>query len=344
VTPVPGTIDEALSQAWLSRAIADRFPAARVGSVRVSNIQHGVAARAHVEVVYAGGAGALPTRLFIKGGFAPDSRHLLEGGAYYREARFYRDIAPSCDVGQPRCLYAGFDEASKQGVVILEDLGAAGAQLYALGGNHDVDRAETFLTALARLHSLEGGVWVPQTADVVRHLVPSDPLPRLRDALGGERGEVLPHQLRDPKRVLAAMRALMNRKVADRMLLHGDMHLGNLFTHAHGRPGWLDWQTLQSGCWAMDVVYYLVGSLTAPNRRAHVDDLLAIYAARLAEHGGPAIAREDIRALYRTYLAYGLFIWSIARDTIIPLPILKIMLNRFAEAAAEADSFAALRV
>jgi type IV secretory pathway TrbD component len=51
---------------------------------------------------------------------------------------------------------------------------------------------------------------------------------------------------------------------------------------------------------------------------------------------------EEAEALYRRYLAYGLFIWSVARASIVPVATLKPLLHRFAMAADEAGTVAAL--
>jgi aminoglycoside phosphotransferase (APT) family kinase protein len=199
--------------------------------------------------------------------------------------------------------------------------------------------------ALARLHATAFGDadWVPLTATVVPRLIKNDPLALLKAHLASERGEVMPARLRDPGLVLAALEALMAKAAEPPLcLLHGDMHLGNIFTTPGGRPGWYDWQTLQRGSWAMDLVYYLVGSLTVTDRQAHAPALLARYRVALAEAGGPVIPAGEAEALYRRYLAYGLFIWSVARESIVPLASLKPLLHRFATAADEAGTVALL--
>lgn len=352
--PIPATIEEAVSPQWLSQAIAERFEGTRVTEVRKVEIVHAVAARAAIEVRYAGThAGRLPGRLFVKGGFAPDTIHLLAGGAYYREARFYRELAPALDVGTPLCLYAGYDEDSRQGIVVLENLPASGANLYRLGDTHSVALAGAFVGTLAKLHArahrlLQDGdalQWVPGTQEVVPRLIKNDPLALLSAHLAGERGAILPDTMRDPQRILSGLKALMASGTDEpAFLLHGDMHLGNIFTDADGRPGWYDWQTLQIGCWAMDAVYYIVGSLTPEDRARSGAALLEHYASELAQAGGPRISAQDTTELYQTHIAYGLFIWSVAREIIVPLPVLKRLLARFAAAAVDAETFAALSV
>ncbi len=351
---IPTTIEEAISPQWLSQAIAERFKGTRVTEIRNVDIVHAVAARAAIEVRYIGThAEQLPSRLFVKGGFAPDTTHLLAGGAYYREARFYRELAPALDVGTPLCLYAGYDDDSRQGIVVLENLPASGASLYRLSDTHSVALAGAFVGTLAKLHArahrlLQDGhalQWVPGTNEVVPRLIKNDPLALLSTHLAGERGAILQDAMRDPQRILSGLKALMASDIGEpAFLLHGDMHLGNIFTDADGRPGWYDWQTLQIGCWAMDVVYYIVGSLTPEDRARSGAELLEHYTSELARAGGPHISPQDATELYRTHIAYGLFIWSVAREIIVPLPVLKTLLARFATAAAEAETFAALSV
>jgi hypothetical protein len=346
MTVMPDTIEQAISPAWLSEAIAERHPGTRVAAVDVVDVVNAVAARAFIGVTYEAGEG-LPGRLFVKGGFAPDTAHLLAGGAYYREARFYRDLAGSLDVGMPACLHASFEEDSRQGVVVLEDLMAAGAELYRLGDAHDVDQARSFVDELAKLHGRSFRLmrergdlsWIPGTSTVVPRLVKNDPLQLLTAHIAQERGQALPNRLRDPALILAMLLKLM--KVADGetdFILHGDMHLGNIFSDAGGRAGWYDWQTIQRGSWAMDFAYYVTGALEPADLDLHRDDLLRRYLRRLAASGGPTIPFDDAFLSYRRYLAYGLFIWTAARASIVPVEITAKMVARFAQAADAVDT------
>ena len=94
----------------------------------------------------------------------------------------------------------------------------------------------------------------------------------------------------------------------------------------------------------MDLVYYLVGSLTPEDRQAHFTQLLVLYLDGLAAYGGPIVGMDEALCLYQRYLAYGLFIWSVARELIVPIPVLKRLLHRFAIAAEEANTFGRLVV
>jgi hypothetical protein len=60
----------------------------------------------------------------------------------------------------------------------------------------------------------------------------------------------------------------------------------------------VDWQTIQQGAAAADVAYFLGASLTVADRRAHEDELLAGYHARLR---GTGVDRslDELRADYR---------------------------------------------
>lgn len=345
MTVMPDTIEQAISAGWLSEAIGERHPGVQVTAVDVVDVVNAVAARAFIGVAYEGGEG-LPERLFVKGGFAPDTAHLLAGGAYYREARFYRDLSDALDVGMPRCLHASFEEDSRQGVVVLEDLIAARGQLYRLGDVHDIDQARSFVDELARLHGRSFRLmrergdlgWIPGTSTVVPRLVKNDPLKLLTTHIGEERGQVIPEHLRDPELILAMLMKLM--AVADGesdFILHGDMHLGNIFSDADGRAGWYDWQTIQRGSWAMDFAYYVTGALEPAVLDEHRDDLLRRYLRKLAASGGPTIPFDDAFLSYRRYLAYGLFIWIAARASIVPVEITAKMVARFAHAADRVD-------
>ena len=349
--PVAETLDEVLAPDHLSAALGERHPGVRVESARALDVGHGVATRTAVELTYAPGGGrGLPTRMFLKAGFEGEATaHLLGSGLFLREARFYRDIAPTLSVPTPRCYYAGPDEATGQGVLQLEDL-TGRAEFPGLGGALAVDEAEVFARELAGLHAARWAdgdapdlAWLPDLDAVAQGPFRSDP-DRLRRNLAGARGAVAPVAVADPDRIAAGFGAFAGWATTEpACLVHGDSHGGNIFHADDGRHGWFDWQMLHRGHWALDLSYLLAGCLTVDDHARHVRSLLAAYLDALGRAGADTPGADAAWGAYRRATAFGLFVWATVRESIIPVETCVTMFERYAVAAADADVFGALR-
>jgi aminoglycoside phosphotransferase (APT) family kinase protein len=83
-------------------------------------------------------------------------------------------------------------------------------------------------------------------------------------------------------------------------VVHADFRLDNmLFTPGDPAPVVVDYQTVNWGCGAYDLAYFVGGSLEPEVRRASVDDLLAGYHEALGDHGVTGYAPDQLRADYR---------------------------------------------
>ena len=87
-------------------------------------------------------------------------------------------------------------------------------------------------------------------------------------------------------------------------LIHGDLHLGNLYRDASGGVGAFDWALAarMPGMW--DVSYVLCNSFPPEFRRQYQRTLLARYARALVLAGGPARSEAEIWDEYRCYAFY----------------------------------------
>jgi aminoglycoside phosphotransferase (APT) family kinase protein len=111
--------------------------------------------------------------------------------------------------------------------------------------------------------------------------------------LGADRPPV-PAVIKNQERTVAAMKkhyATKNPRFL--CLLHGDPHPGNTFIDADDKPSFLDWQTAHIGSAFHDLVYFVVGSLSVEDRRAHEDSILEHYLQTLAKFGGPSLSMQD---------------------------------------------------
>src|SRR5512134_948971 len=69
------------------------------------------------------------------------------------EAHFYAEAAPHLAVRVPPCFHTGIDPATGHGLILMEDLVAAGSTFLTALSPYSVDQAAGTLEQLARLHS-----------------------------------------------------------------------------------------------------------------------------------------------------------------------------------------------
>jgi fructosamine-3-kinase len=351
--PIPLTLDDATSAEWLAVALGEHLQDATIESTTVEGTLHGVATKAIVTVTYQGAVPAdLPSSFCVKAGYEPHNAHLLEGGAYSREARFYRDLAPRLDVSTPRVFLADFDVATNQGVILMENLHKRGVRFGDAQLGFSPDEAARVLSELAKLHAGSWNAthtgefaWVPSVLATIAgpgYIFASD---RLQELLDGSRADAVPSAVRDGARLHESIKALAERNErSPHCLLHGDTHVRNMYLDVDGLPGLYDWQTIQLGRWSLDVAYFLGVSLAAKDRQARVRDLLAHYCGELRAHDIEAPSPEEAWQWYRQSLVYGLYLWVITREIVQPLDAITTFVTRLGSAADEAESFELLGV
>src|SRR4051794_40785327 len=138
---------EDLSAEWLSGVVGAQvadFAAERVGTGQMSQNHR-------VRLEYADGEG--PATVVVKvAAQDPTSRATGVGmGAYEREIRFYRELAPRIGGPPARCLGTAFDPTDGWFTIVLEDVAPArqGDQIEGC----EVDDAARAMEELARLHA-----------------------------------------------------------------------------------------------------------------------------------------------------------------------------------------------
>ncbi|MET0378777.1 MAG: phosphotransferase [Spongiibacteraceae bacterium] len=238
------------------------------------------------------------------------------------EANWYLKFAPHSRVRTPICRYAAIDPQSGHGIVIMEDVVAAGGRFLSALEPYSPDQAAASLDQLARLHAEHwGGNLLDNYSWIERRLLdmasaPWVPLDMLQDMLDGERGVPLQRAIKNAERIQRGIEALAKVSVArGECLIHGDAHAGNLF-EMQGAPALIDWQLLQRGSWALDVAYHIAATLNVEDRRNSERDLLREYLNRLRAHGVQPPAWDEAWQAYRTYMLYGFFLWSITRKVV----------------------------
>lgn len=306
--PAPLTL-EAVTPAWLSAALSDRFPGTRVASVRPDAINRGTSTSGRLIVAYSG-ASTLPRTLYIKGGFDEAMRRRV-WVALAVEARFYSEIAPTVAARIPKSFFAGVDTDQRQAIVILEDLAARGATFGHATRPLGADAMAKLLDLLAGMHAQWWGspglLKIADGATPQRVFVKYLLRPKYwREVLARPYGHLIPPRLRDPDVVARGLDiawGLNDRR--PQTLIHGDVHPGNLYFDADGLPGLMDWQCAQKGNWAHDVMWLIVCGMDIEERRRHERDLLRHYLDRLSRAGVAAPAFADAWLAYRQNMIYG---------------------------------------
>ncbi|MEB8336150.1 phosphotransferase family protein [Streptomyces endophyticus] len=344
----------ALSPAWLTAVLRQRYPGAVVTATEVTERIETVATKVRFDVTYKNGAvpkGA-PPALCVKAYFNPATR---QRGASRAEVDFYRLLAGSLPVRTPPCVHAEVDEETGHPLLLMHDLVATGTRFGDPLMGFGRDQAAGTLDQLAALHAAtwdgtkpqdgrasNGGLaaaFPPRLARLTGYMAPG----RLQAQLVDGRTPSIPAGVRRADRLLAAVNALAELSAAHpRCLVHGDVHTGNVYATADGSPGLIDWQVVQYGVWALDVGYHLAAVLDPDERVRSERQLLDHYLDRLAAHGGTPPGRDEAWWAYRAHLPYGFFLWGITRA--VDRPITERHAGRLAQAVAWHDSFGLLGV
>lgn len=303
--PLPLSLDEVTSD-WLSNALADAFPGVRIKSATRSDARSGTASSARFELDYDNRAGHsdLPDTVYVKGGFDDVMRKRV-WAALIQEAQFFNEFASDAPINIPHAYYARFDEAAKQGVLVLEDLSARGVRFGHATDDTTVDTIAAVIEGLGKLHARfwndprlpAFSPWKDPQRTFFRYLCrPSHWSAVLERTYGSALQAAFPTR----EAALAGLERMwsIDDSIA-RTLVHGDCHCGNLFYESDGAPGFLDWQCVFPGTPGHDHAELIVTSLTAERRRSAERDLIALYRDVLKAHRVPDLPSFD--ALFLSY-------------------------------------------
>ena len=340
--PAPDRLEAVLDPAWLTQMLARRWPDARVREVTVVETLVTMATKVRIRLDIDGSAEA-PDALCIKGVLTDSGAH---PSASIVETLFYREAAHAFGVRVPGCVHAALNSAGTAGVIVMNDMVAAGATFCTALQSFTAEAAKDGLDELARLHAAgwQGSAafempWIPRFLDRLA-ASPIMPLDMLQSLLDDGRGDPLPTGLRNAGRLQRGLEAYAAQaRVRPSALIHGDVHAGNVYRTAAGALGLVDWQVLQKGEWAQDVAYHLAAILSPEDRRSHERALLDYYRSRLSALGGPNLYAEDAWVRYRAAMIYGYYMWAITRK--VDRPIILEFVRRLGLAVDDLDSFAA---
>lgn len=292
---------------WLRLALGDEritgFRAVKIGTGQMSETRR-------VSLEYGRGQHGVESVILKLASENESSRAAGVGlGVYDREVRFYRELAPRLGGPLAACHRAVIDRDEGWFTLLLEDspTGRQGDQI----AGCSVEQARLAVRELARLHApvfadsqLGATPWLNQE-NVLSQALVSQILPGFFERYG--------------ERVSDEHAAVCRRFVesldgwfADRRpplgLVHGDYRLDNmLFVDGDAERPLIvvDWQTVSWGPVMTDVSYFIGGSLTTGDRRAHEQELVRAYHEHLLELGVTGFGWEECWAGYRREVFLG---------------------------------------
>lgn len=314
--PAPTSLERVNDTAWLSSMLSIRWPDTKVEQATVVETLVTQATKVRLSLDLKDAAPDVPRNICIKGILTKTD---VPTTASVVETIFYRDTASQLAVKTPPCIYAGLALTADNGVIVMNDIIAAGATFCTALNPLTPDQAAQCLDQLAILHAAGWqGLALFKEARAPRFLdqigaAPIMPADRLQAMLDGPKGVPLPASIRDGARLQQAVGALaVQVRSEPGCLIHGDAHAGNIFFDDTGF-GLVDWQIFQQGEWAQDVAYHIAAVLTPEDRRIHERRLLDHYRTRLAAAGGPEIPADKAWLRYRSAMVYGYFLWIITQ-------------------------------
>lgn len=340
IAPLPVEMGD-ITPAWLSAALG-----CTVRSARVIDVNHGTCTK--IRLALKTDDPAIPATVILKGGFEPHSR--MMDYMHANEVHAYADVAPHSPLRQPRCFFAGFDAAGRQGIVIMEDLRARGVTFLHPQHPRSPDEVAQRLEVLARHHATtldrpalfaQGGAfdWANDYIDgfyrygevILTPVVWQQFVASARGAAASTRFHALDWFM-DALGKLSAL-----GKTVPRALLHGDTHLGNLYIDTDGEPGFFDSQP-HVGPVIAEVAYHVTCALDMGDRRSHERDLVAHYAKTLSALGGVLPPLDVLMRHYAAYLAFGYGIFLVNASDFQPEAINTAYTARFSAAMLDNDT------
>lgn len=350
--PLPLTLEE-IDHAWLEQALRRHAPEAKLNGFEILEVNHGTCTKVRIalDLDEKGKAAGIPERVMLKGGFEDHSR-----GMHYMhsfEVHAYADVLPVLGLPSPAAYFAEFDEARRQGIVIMEDLTLRGVEFCHPLVPNTVEQVSRRLVELARFHArtwdsaeLEpGGQWgflgvcIPETGGHMRQFLEPEIWQRFVDM---PRGRAVSTYFHDRDWMAAALDKL--HVLGQRLphaLLHGDTHLGNLYREKDGTPGFFDslphrWPGIQ------EVSYHMAGALDPIDRRASERGLVELYLTELARHGVTPPSLDEAMQHYAAFLAFGYCIFLVNDSLFQPEAINTAYTARFGAAMMDNDTLGVL--
>jgi hypothetical protein len=317
--PLPITVEE-ITPEWLTLALRTRAPGVTVHDFEVVDVVETTTTKVRLRLDRDAAAidAGIPELVIVKGGFQAHGRELSK--MHLREVRSYRDVFPRVPLRTPACFFADYDAERLQGIVIMEDLVARGAEFCHATKPQTYEQVARRLSALAAFHAptwdspelSPRGTWgdLVDFFDVMRgffdRYTSAEHWPRFITAPRGAATSVRFHD-RDWM-VDSWTRVTGFGQSLPQCVLHGDVHLGNLYIDTDGAPGFFD-PLASRGPGMLEVSYHVSASVDLADRARWEGDLVRHYLGELRASGAEPPPFDEAMRQYAIFLIYGLFIW-----------------------------------
>ena len=313
---------EGITADWLEAALSAYAPGVRVRGFEMVDFINTTCTKIRIRLDLDNNRADAPIgqTVILKGGFEPHSRKM--SGMHRNETLSYATLMPQLGLNVPVPYFAGWDEDAQQGIVIMEDLVASGAQFCSPLAPHSFEHTEKRLRALARFHAQTwdspeihpGGRW-DWLADT----------PASWNLYFGEylRDEVWNHYVTSPRGAAVSTEfhdSAWMQDALDAMAVlakslpycatHGDTHIGNQYVDARGEPGFFDCVACKSPG-IMEVSYHLACALDLATRRRYEGALIQSWLDELTRCGVDAPGFDEAMHQYACFLAYGYAVFII---------------------------------
>jgi aminoglycoside/choline kinase family phosphotransferase len=305
---------QAIDAAWLTSALREHgdLPVGEVSAcaVEVLDAKSATGQLVRLRLAYEGAGALAPSTLIAKLASADPNVRRAAARSYAKELCFYRDIGHDAGVGVPRCYGFAHDEASAQLILLLEDLAEPVLE------RPRIEVARKTVEEIASFHAKHWRSarlslpWLQDDASIREYCaVYAQAVPALRAALGTALPEtfaaVAERSARDLRATFRAMHA------APPTLIHGDLHLQQVYWAGSGRFAVLDWQTVMVGSAVTDVSRVLVSSTEPQAQAAHELQILHAYHQSLVARGIADYAFDDLLEDYRRSILHSVFVHTI---------------------------------
>ena len=140
---VPDSLDVLLTPEWLTGALSLRFPGIEVTAVTRGPVVERVSTNVRFHIECDSLPPGLSPDLCVKGYFSEAGRSMGQAGE--PEATFYRDLADATGVRTMRSVWADVHPQTRHGVVITEDVIAAGGEFFDALTPYSVDQVASTL-------------------------------------------------------------------------------------------------------------------------------------------------------------------------------------------------------
>jgi hypothetical protein len=317
--PLPLTLEE-ITRDWLTAALRTKAPDVTVRDFQIVDVIRSTTTkiRLRLDLNDEGKRAGIPEWVILKGGFEAHSREL--GHMHEREVRGYRDVLSTVPLPSPAFYFADYDAERQQGIILMDDLVARGVTFCHASRPQTHEQVASRLTVLARFHAatwasteLEpGGKWgdLVDFFDVMRPFFDKNLTPEVwQRFVAAPRGAATSVRFHGRDWLINAWNRLTHfAQQLPHCVLHGDIHLGNLYIEPDGTPGFLD--TLASrGPGMLEVSYHISASLDAADRPSSEGALVGHYLDELARRGTDVPSFDEAMRQYGIFLLYGHFIW-----------------------------------